>query len=241
MKTIGILFGMENTFPGALADCINGMGVEGVHAEPVKIGGIRDDRPAPYDVIVDRISHRMPYYRSWLKHAALNGSIVINDPFLCSADDKFIDVTIARRAGAAVPRTVLIPSKEHPPETTAMSMRNLLYPLNWDELFSYVGFPLFMKPHSGGGWRQVYKIHTPEEFFFYYDQSGPICMMIQEAIHHEAYYRCFCIGRRDVRIMPFAPQQPIHLRYITEYPDVPPSVLDRMRKDVLAINGILGY
>ena len=59
-KKIGIIFGMENTFPPALVEKINSMGVEGVSAEFVKVGGVRMDQPKKYDVIIDRISQDIP-------------------------------------------------------------------------------------------------------------------------------------------------------------------------------------
>ena len=241
MKSIGIIFGMENTFPAAVVDRINGMFPGDVRAEFVKLGGVFDIRASGYDVLIDRISHDIPFYRSYLKNAALQGTYVINNPFWWSADDKFVEVQIARRAGLAVPRTGIIPTKEHPPNTTTASMRNLEYPLNWEEIFSYIGFPLFMKPHDGGGWKHVYKIHTPEEFFFFYNQSGSICMMLQEAIEYDSYYRCYCVGRRDVHIMPYAPHHPMHLRYVIDYPSRPLELLERIERDVLSINRALGY
>ncbi len=39
MKKIGVLFGMENTFPGALVDRINAMEIDGIQAEFVHVGG----------------------------------------------------------------------------------------------------------------------------------------------------------------------------------------------------------
>ncbi len=241
MKTIGILYGMENAFPNALMDRINEIGDGEVKAEAVKLGAAQDNIPARYDVIIDRISHFIPFFRAWVKHAALHGSIVINDPFRWSADDKFMDVTLVRRAGIAVPKSVIIPSKEHPPETTAMSMRNLIYPLDWEEVFAYIGFPFFMKPHSGGGWRNVYKIHSEDEFFFYYDQSGSTCMLLQEAIYWQSYYRCYCVGRREVRVMPYAPSQPLHLRYSVEYEHDTDELLRRVGQEALAASAALDY
>ena len=89
-------------------------------------------RPAPYAVIVDRISHDIPFYRAYLKHAALNGTVIINNPFWWSADDKFFNYSLAAKLGVAVPPTVILPHKKHPEGTTDRSMRNLEYPLNWD-------------------------------------------------------------------------------------------------------------
>jgi hypothetical protein len=141
----------------------------------------------------------------------------------------------------AVPRSVILPTKIHPANTTAQSMRNLEYPLHWDDVFSYIGFPAFFKPFDGGGWRNVYKVHTADEFFLYYDQSGTQCMMLQEAIEYTSYFRCYCIGRRDVHIMPYAPHHPMHLRYVVEYPEAGPELLARITRDTLAINRALGY
>ena len=95
----------------------------------------RQDTPH-YSVIVDRISHDIPFYRAFLKHAALNGTIIVNNPFWWSADDKFFNYTLAAKLGVAVPPTVILPHKQHPEGTTDRSMRNLEYPLDWDSAFS---------------------------------------------------------------------------------------------------------
>src|ERR1017187_10685305 len=125
MARIGVLYGMEESFPPALVDRINSMGAAGVQAGPRKVVGGRMAVPSGYDVIVDRISHDIPFYRSFLKNAMLGGAKVINNPFWGSADDKFFNYALAARIGVAVPRTMLLPHKQHPPSTTERSMRNL--------------------------------------------------------------------------------------------------------------------
>lgn len=241
MKKIGIIFGMENTFPPALVERINTMSVEGIIAEFMTVGGVMDNRGSDYAVIVDRISHDIPFYRSFLKHAAVHGSYVINNPFWWSMDDKFIDNSIAAKVGVAVPKSVILPTKEHPPNTTSNSMRNLMYPLNWDDIFNYIGFPAFLKPYDGGGWRSVYRVNDADEFFYQYNQSGTDCMMLQEAIEYASYYRCYGVGRTSVHIMPYAPHHPMHLRYVIEYPDFTKELEEKIHRDVLAINNALGY
>ncbi|GIV55627.1 MAG: glutathione synthase [Candidatus Kapaibacterium sp.] len=213
MKVIGVLFGMEQTFPPALVERINSMHQADVRAEFVKVGAIEMDALLGYDVILDRISHDIPFYRSLLKVAALGGTVVVNNPFWWSADDKFFNYALMTRMGVPIPRTVLLPHKQHPPGTTSESMRNLVYPLDWDAIFAYVGFPAFLKPHAGGGWKHVYKVHSPEEFFAAYDQTGDLCMVLQQAVEFTEYYRCYCIGRRWVRVMPYEPRNPHHERY----------------------------
>ncbi len=241
MKRVGILFGMENTFPPALADRINDLSNGSVSAEFARVGGIPDSRKSPYDLIVDRISHDIPFYRSYLKGAAIHGAYVINNPFLWSMDDKFIDSAVAAKAGVAHPRSLLLPSKAQPPNTTPLSMRNLEYPLDWEEIFAYVGFPAFLKPFDGGGWRNVCRVRDADEFFSCYDRSGTQCMMLQEEIAWSAYFRCYCVGRREVRVMPYEPRHSMHLRYAAEFPAAGPELLDRLTHDTLALNRALGY
>jgi hypothetical protein len=92
-------------------------------------------------------------------------------------------------------------------------MRNLIYPLNWQEIFDYVGFPAFLKPYSGGGWKHVYKVDSPAELFAAYDQSSDLCMTLQQAIDFDLYFRCYVVGQRRVHVMQYDPRQPHELGY----------------------------
>ena len=246
MKKIGVLFGMENTFPGALVERINSMNAktkdgEGISAEFVQVGGVRLDKPPAYAVIVDRISHDIPFYRAFLKHAALFGSVIINNPFWWSADDKFFNYSLAAKLGVAVPPTVILPHKKYPEGTTDRSMRNLEYPLDWDGVFEYVGFPAFLKPVDGGGWRDVHHVHNPGEFFHAYDQSRDLCMTLQGAVKFDEYFRCYVIGQEKVHIMPYDPRRPHHERYLQNPPEYDKKLLARVEKDALTLCRALGY
>ena len=241
MARIGILYGMEESFPPALVDHINSLGVAEVRAEHLKVGGVRMAEPSGYDVIVDRISHDIPFYRSYLKNAVLSGTKVINNPFWWSADDKFFNYALAHKLGVAVPPTVLLPHKKHPPGTTARSMRNLEYPLDWDGVFSYVGFPAFLKPHDGGGWRNVSKVDSPRELFDAYEESGDLCMTLQAGVQFQEYFRCYVIGQRLVHVMRYDPGAPHHLRYVAGNPPAHPELHQRMTADALTLCRALGY
>jgi hypothetical protein len=241
IKRIGILYGMERSFPPALAETIRRRGEGRVTAEPVQVGAIRQDQRAPYDLIVDRISHEVPFYRTFLKTAAALGTQVVNNPFWWSADDKFLDNVIARAAGVAVPKTVLLPHKSHPPNTSDTSFTNLSYPLDWDGVFAHLGFPIFMKPADGGGWRDVYKVNDRTEFFQAYDKTGSLCMMAQEAIDFTDYYRCYVLGRERVRVMRYDPRAPSERRYVLDAPPADPALLARVERDALALCRALGY
>jgi hypothetical protein len=232
---------MENSFPSALVDRINGKNVAGLSAEPIRIGGVKMAEPSGYKVIVDRISHDIEFYRAYLKNAVLGGAIVINNPFWWSADDKFFNYALARKLGVAVPNTVILPHKSHPPGTTGQSMRNLMFPLDWDEIFGYIGFPAFLKPFSGGGWKNVYKVTSRDEFFAVYDATGSLCMTLQTAVDFDEYFRCYVVGQEKVRVMKYDPTLPHHLRYVKDGAPSSQALHDRVVKDAITLCRALGY
>lgn len=243
MKKIGILRGMESSFPEALISHINtDYRKDGISAEFVALDAVSMHDKPEYKVIIDRISHEVPFYRSWLKSMAIKGTYIINNPFWWSTDDKFIDNIIAENVGVAVPKTVILPHKEHPTNTKEESFRNLRYPVDWGKVFDYIGFPAFLKPFDGGGWRGVTKVEDPKSFFKAYDESGQDCMMLQENIEFDEYYRCYGIGRSEVHIMKYNPITEPMLRYsdVSEEP-IKPQMKKRIKRDVLALCKALGY
>ena len=241
MKRIGVLFGQERTFPLALVGRINASGAEGVTAEPVSVGGVSLESPKKYDLVLDRISQDIPFYRAILKKFVADGTIVVNNPFWWTADDKFFNNVLARALGVAVPKTVILPSNQHPPDTTSESMSNLEFPLRWDEIFAHVGFPAFFKPYSGGGWKSVYRVTNPDEFFAAYRDSGTHVMTLQEEIAFEEYFRCYVIGHKYVHVMRYDPRRPHHERYVKDGPPIDSALDARIRKDCVTLTESLGY
>jgi len=240
MKKIGILFGKERTFPEALVARINEKRTDDIYAEPVRIDKVIQGQSTGYAVIFDRISQDVPFYRAYLKNAALCGTAVLNNPFWFSADEKFFNNCLATKINVPVPKTVILPSRNMPPDTSEESFSNLAYPLDWDGIFNYVGFPAYMKPFAGGGWKHVYKIRDMDDFFDKHAETGELVMLLQEEIIFEEYYRCYCIGGKYVRIMSYEPRNPYHLRYAADFkPDA--EKLKMMEDIVIRINQYLGY
>lgn len=237
MKRIGLLVGREGTFPPALINEINGRGA-GVAAEYVEIGGVKLEDPRQYDLIIDRISHEIPFYRAYLKTAVLSGTKVINNPFWSSADDKFFNYALAIRLGVAVPRTVLLPQKGYKEGVVSDSLRNLRYPLEWDDILDHVGLPAILKPFDGGGWRGVSKVNTREELMQKYDASGTDCMVLQQFIPFDHYVRCYCVGKKDIWPIPY---DPVFQRYLVVPDYLTPDMDARVRGDSILINQALGY
>lgn len=240
MKKIGILHGKERSFPEAIVERINSKNIAGIIAEPVSIDKVMQGEPTEYAVIIDRISQDVPFYRAYLKNAALCGTAVINNPFWWSADEKFFNNCLATKIGVPVPKTVILPSHQLPDDTSDQSFANLAYPLDWKGIFEYVGFPAYMKPFAGGGWKSVYQLNSLDEFFEKHAETEQLVMMLQEEIKFEEYYRCYCIGGKYVRIMPYEPRNPHHLRYVADFTPTAER-LAQMEDIVLRINKYLGY
>jgi hypothetical protein len=241
MKKVGLLCGREFSFPPAFIERVKTLGAkDGVTAEFVKLGGTRMDEPAKYRVIVDRISHEVEYYRGYLKHAVLQGSYVINNPFWWTADDKYFNYSVAAKLGVAIPKTVLLPQKGYPKDVdiNAESLHNLEYPIDWDGLLDYVGRPAILKPYSGGGWKHVYKVHTKEEVWAAFDQTAPYCMTLQEFIDFTQYVRCFTFGKMDILPVHYDPKE---RRYIVDHKYLSAEIGERVVKDAQTINLALGY
>lgn len=240
MKKIGILFGKERSFPDAFIERVNQKNVDGISAEPVHINKVVQGESSGYDVIIDRISQDVPFYRAFLKNAALCGTAVINNPFWWSADEKFFNNCLMTKINVPVPKTVIIPSSSLPVDTTDQSFSNLAYPLDWENIFNYIGFPAYMKPHAGGGWKSVYKVTGVDDFFTKHGETGELIMMLQEEIIFDEYYRCYCIGGQEVRIMPYEPRNSHHLRYVADFKPEEKR-LQLMTDIVLRICNYLGY
>jgi hypothetical protein len=238
MLRVGLLVGREWSFPPAFIEEVNRRGA-GVVAEYVKIGGTRMDEPFPYAVVIDRISHEVPYYRTYLKYAALHGATVVNNPFMWSADDKFFGASLATALGVASPKTVALPNKDYVPGIVhEESLRNLTYPLDWASIIDYVGMPCVLKDAHGGGWKDVFICHSPEELFFHYNQSGLRTMILQEFINWDHYVRCICLGQEEVLPIKYDPRE---RKYHVEHEHLSAKLGRRIVDDSLKLVRALGY
>ena len=241
-KKVGILVGRENTFPLPFIDMVNQRGAaEGVTAELAVLGGTAELEEPAHAVLVDRISHEIPYYRAHLKSAALMGTVVINDPFWWEADEKFFECTLARKLGVAVPKTVVLPNKEYIPDIDhEKSLRNLQHPLDWEGIVAYTGLPAVLKPNTGGGWKDVHIVDSVEQLVAAYDTSGLKTMILQEFIDWQDYVRCICIGREHILPIRYNPRAPFEERYQISNP-VTGALLDESIKQARTLVDALGY
>jgi hypothetical protein len=237
VKKVGVIVGREWSFPPALIEEVNSRDA-GVVAEYAKLGGTQMNEPCEYAVLIDRISHEIPYYRTYLKNAMLQGAYCINNPFWWSADDKFFGASLITKMGLASPKTMALPMKAYPEGVVSESLRNLVYPLDWDAIVGYVGLPAILKDAWGGGWKNVYKVNTVDELIRAYDDTGTLCMILQEFIEFDHFVRCICVGQDNIMPIKYDPK---NRRYVIEHGHLTPELGERIVNDARRINNVMGY
>ena len=238
MLKVGLLVGREWSFPPALIGEVARRDA-GVTVEYVTLGGTAMDEHVPYAVIVDRISHEIGYYRTYLKHAALEGVTIVNNPFMWSADDKLFDASLATKLGVASPKTIALPNKDYVAGIAHdESLRNLQYPLDWRAIVDHIGMPCILKDAHGGGWKEVYVCRTMDELIDNYNTSGLLTMIVQEFIEWEQFVRCMSLGQRDVLCMKYDPKNRC---YVPETDHLGPDLESRIKRDSLTLMRALGY
>lgn len=241
-QKVGLIVGREWSWPPAFIEELERRD-EGVTAEFVRIGdptGAPEmDEEIPYSVIIDRISHEVPFYRTYLKHAVLQGVHVINNPFMWTADDKFFGASLATKLGIASPKTVALPNREYVPGIVHdESLRNLIFPLDWEGIVEYVGMPCVLKDAHGGGWKEVYICRSLGELIENYNNSGRLTMVVQEFIRWEHFVRCIVLGQEKVLPMKYDPRE---RKYIVEHEHMTPEVGRRVIEDSIKLVRALGY
>jgi glutathione synthase/RimK-type ligase-like ATP-grasp enzyme len=236
---IGVLRGRENSFPDAFIAKVNSMD-KGVTAEYIQLGGTKLNEPVPYRVVLDRMSHEVPYYSVYLKMAALQGTYTINNTFWRLADDKVFGYAAAEKLGIYEPRTVVLPNRSYLDDVTAESLRNL-WPTDFQMYLDYVGLPCIMKPAHGGGWKDVNKIKSMDDLTLHYEASGPKTMMLQEFIEWDTYIRVPTIGRRWARAIRYDPAPMGMGGYNQDYDILPRHLRDTAEELSLRFNVALGY
>ncbi|MCP5096647.1 MAG: hypothetical protein GY943_13925 [Chloroflexi bacterium] len=196
IKKIGLIVGDEKEWPAAFVAAINEK--EGYAAELIKLSGTFMGDSVDYDVIIDRISHEIPYYRAFLKYAVIQGVHVINNPFTWSADSKFYGAALINKLGLTSPRTAVLPNKDVVMDARPNTFRNLKYPMDWNAIIDYVGVPAIFKDIHSGGRRPVYRVSNVDDLLMRYDQSGTRTKILQQIIESDTHIHCIVIGQENV-------------------------------------------
>jgi hypothetical protein len=236
-KQIGLLVGPELSWPASFIAEVNSRD-EGVWADFVEIGETLLDSSCPYDLIIDRMSHEVPYYRTYLKFAAVKGCYVINNPFMSAADDKFFGVALGTNLGIHAPKTVALPNKRVEKEGSPENFRNLVYPMEWQEIIDYVGVPAILKDIHTGGRTVSQRVNDVDELLRWYDESDTLTLVVQEIVESDYHVHCFVVGQREVLVARYLREEG---RYLPEGEEVEAEVLRATSSGALTLTRAYGY
>lgn len=230
-KKIGLLIGDENDWPTTFEQLVHRLGttftyrgqthevdVDRIRIHPFPLGASTN-----YNVVIDRLAYWHYQPREWLKKASLlNNTYMLNNPFTFQSMEKHSAYCAMIRLGLNIPETWLIPTKGGPKDEDK-DKKYAITAERYHDLFdlpsiaNQIGYPLFMKPFDGGGWRGVTKIDNEHELMRAYDESGRTLMHLQAGLdNYDVFVRSLAIGPQ-VGTFHYDPAQPMHGRYVIDH------------------------
>jgi glutathione synthase/RimK-type ligase-like ATP-grasp enzyme len=189
-------------------------------------------------VIIDRMSHEIPYYHAYVKYAALSGCYVMNNPFVWANDTKFFAGALMGKLGVKTPRTAVLPNKDVATDTVPDSFRNLSYPMDWQAIINYIGSPAIFKDVRSGGRRFAHRVNNVDELIQRYDESGTRTMILQQVIQSSEQYHYLVIGGKETLCMPYSLEKG---RYHEDKGQLGSRHVQQMKKIALQIARVYGY
>jgi hypothetical protein len=221
-RKIGLLLSDEDDWPTAIEALaqrflkpIKQGKTYDVELERIRIHpfNLRDD--TSYHLVIDRLAWWHVNPREWLKKAALvNKVYLLNNPFTFQSMEKHSAYSAMIRFGLNIPETVLLPPKQGP-DTEKYRRTAARYHDMFDlpAIAEKLGYPLYMKPFDGGGWRGVSRIDNVNDLMRAYDESGSTVMHLQKGLDNfEVFVRSLGIGPQVISLN-YDPAQPMHGRY----------------------------
>ncbi|MBM3502181.1 MAG: hypothetical protein FJX74_26315, partial [Armatimonadetes bacterium] len=222
-KRIGLSLGADICWPIAFTEILKrldlaipvGMNKVRFHVERLTIDPFDVREPKRYDLVIDRLTHWYHVRREWIKKAVIMDDVyVFNNPWAVQSMEKLTTYAGMIRLGFPIPKTWLVPPHSYEP------VADLEYTLNtYARLFDLgsigkkLGYPIFMKPYDGGGWRAVTKLDDESALREAYDQSGKLVMTLQAAVHpFDRFVRCIGLGPQT-HVVLYDPKAPLHDRY----------------------------
>ena len=247
---IGLLLGAEEDWPAAFEALLERVGPitsdDGVThhltAERLTIEPFDLRQPVRTELVIDRLAHWYYHPREWLKKAALvDGTYLLNSPFTFQSMEKHSAYCALMRLGLKVPETWLVPYK-NPVDNVRWAYTSAKYnrPFDLKQIANKLGYPMYMKPFDGGGWRGVSRIDAESDLVKAYDESGEMLMHLQATVEYDHFARALSIGP-ETMVMDFRPEQPMHNRYAVSYDFLTPSAGRQAAAISRIVNAMFGW
>jgi hypothetical protein len=247
---IGLLLGAEEDWPAAFEALLERVGpittADGVThqltSERLTIEPFDLRQPVRTELVIDRLAHWYYHPREWLKKAALvDGTYLLNSPFTFQSMEKHSAYCALMRLGLKVPETWLVPYK-NPVDNVRWAYTSAKYnrPFDLKKIANRLGYPMYMKPFDGGGWRGVSRIDDEAGLVKAYDDSGEMLMHLQATVEYDHFARALSIGP-ETMVMDFRPEQPMHNRYAVSYDFLTPSAGRQAAAISRIVNAMFGW
>jgi hypothetical protein len=212
--------------------------VERVTIEPFELR-----QACKYDVVVDRLTHWYHTSREWIKKCiVLDDLYVFNNPWSVQANEKHTSYCAMMRLGMPIPETWMLPPKSYEP-TPDLKPTLTRYAKLFDlrKVGDEVGWPFFLKPYDGGGWRGVTRVTDEKSAWKAYEDSGTSVLHAQAAVEgFDLFVRCIGFGPQT-RCVLYDPSAPLHDRYTMKTGFMPAADQEHLRKLTLTINAFFGW
>jgi hypothetical protein len=213
------------------------------HVERVTIEPFDLRQPCKYDVVVDRLTHWLHTSREWIKKSILmNDLYVFNNPWSVQANEKHTSYCAMMALGMPIPETWMIPPKSYEPSPDVKpTLQRYARLFDLGHVGDKVGWPAFLKPYDGGGWRAVTRVANERAAWKAYEDSGKAVMHLQAAVKdYDRFVRCIGFGPQSHCVL-YDPDAPLHDRYTTQKDFISPAEADHLRKITMTINAFFGW
>ncbi len=214
------------------------MNCERVTIEPFDLA-----QPVKYDLVIDRLTHWYSTSREWIKKAILvNDLYVYNNPWSLQSNEKHTSYAAMMRLGLPVPRTWMLPPKSYDvSDDLEATLRQYARMFSLEEIGAKIGYPFYMKPYHGGGWKGVTRIDDAAGLQKAYDASGTEIMNLQAAVlPHDRFVRCVGLGPQTRKVN-YDPGAPLHDRYRMEIDFLEPDDVSVLEDMTMTINAFFGW
>ena len=250
-RRIGLSLGADICWPGAyesimerlnLALPIDGDTVR-FHVERVSIEPFSLSQPCRYDVVIDRLTHWLHTTREWVKKAVImDGLYVLNNPWAIQSMEKHTSYAAMMRLGMPIPETWLLPPHKPTPHADIKpTLHQYAKLFDLPAIGQKIGYPFFMKPYDGGGWRGVTHIRNANDLMRAYHDSGEQVMHLQKSVDgFDLFVRAIGIGPQ-VWIVRYDPNAPLHGRYCVDFNYINGEEWSLLTDTTLTINAFFGW
>ena len=213
------------------------------HCERVTIEPFNLRQPVKYDVVIDRLTHWNAISREWIKKAILLDDLyVYNNPWSIQANEKHTSYCAMIRLGLPIPDTWMLPARSYAQaDDLEATLRQYARMFSLDEIGNKVGYPFFLKPYHGGGWKGVVKVDDLAGFQKAYDESGVDLMNAQAAVlPYDWFVRCVGLGPQ-LRKVNYDPGAALHDRYRMDTGFLSAEDQSVLEDMTLTINAFFGW